>query len=116
LISFVIGLIFISFSKYVGITTDLMGILAVVAIVLLVFMLLYSFASGEGGIKIPQGLKITFGILIALVIIITLLVSTGYWENIFNSIASGSGIVANIVFIVIIAVAVAVVMWSGKKP
>lgn len=115
IISLVIGIIFISFTKYVGLTTNLIGIMVVVAVVILIFMMLFSFASGDKELKMPSGLKITFGILIALVIVISLLVFTGYWDKIISSVTSGSGIVANIVFIIIIIAAVAIVLWSGKK-
>lgn len=115
IIAFVIGLIFISFTKYVGLTTNIMGIMAVVAVILLVFMLLFAFASGEKEFKMPSALKVTFGILIALVLIISLLVFTGYWDKIISSVTAGSGVVANVVFIVIIVAAVAIVLWSGGK-
>lgn len=115
IIALVVGFIFISFSKYVGITTNLMGIVAVVAVVLLVFMMLFSFASGEKEFKMPKGIQYTLWILIALVLIVAILVFTGVWDTIINSVMAGNSIVANIVFIIIIIVAVAVVLWGGKK-
>ena len=115
IIAFVIGLIFISFSTYVGITTNIMGVVAVVAVVLLVFMMLFAFASGEKELKIPNGVKYTLWILISIVLLISILVFTGYWEKIANQLMTGNTVTANIIFIVIIVVAVIVVLWGGKK-
>lgn len=115
IIAFVVGLIFISFSKYVGLTTNIMGVMAVVAVVLLVFMMLFAFASGDKELKIPDGVKYTLWILIALVLIISLLVFTGYWDKIIDKVMTGNNIVTNIIFIVVIIVAIVVVLWGGKK-
>jgi len=115
IIAFVMGLIFISFSKYVGITTNLMGVVAVIAVVLLVFMMLFAFASGEEKIKIPDGVKYTLWILIAIIILISILVFTGLWDKIASTLMSGNSIVANVIFIIVIIIAVVVVLWGGKK-
>ena len=47
------------------ISKDLMPLLAVIAVILLIFMMLFAFASGEKEVVIPQGLKYTFAVLIA---------------------------------------------------
>lgn len=115
IVALVVALIFVSFSKYVGLATNLIGIMAIASVVILIFMLLFAFASGEKEFKMPNSLKITFGILIGLVLIISLLIFTGVWDTVISSVMSGSGIVANLVFVVIIIAAIAVVLWSGKK-
>jgi len=118
IIAFVVGLIFISFSYAVGITVKLMGFMAIVAVILLVFMLLYAFAAGEKEeFKMPRGLKIAFGILIGLALIIALLVFTGSFGPIYAAILGGYGneIVVNIIFIIIIIAAIAVVLGGKGK-
>ena len=115
IVAFVVGLIFVSFTSYVGLATNLLGVMALIAVILLVFMLLFGFASGEKEFKMPTGLKIGLGILIALTLIIALLVFTGQWDKIVSSVKGGDAIITNVVFLVVIAAAVAVVLWSGKK-
>lgn len=114
ILSFVIALIFVSFSFAVGITVNLMGVMAVIAVILLVFIILYSFASG-GEFKGEKWMKIIFGILIGIALIVTVLVSTGYWDNIINLITTGNNLLANIVFIAVIIAAFAVVLTGGRR-
>ncbi|MCX6748071.1 MAG: hypothetical protein NT076_00545 [Candidatus Pacearchaeota archaeon] len=114
IIAFVIGLIFVSFSKSVGITVDLIGVVAVIAVVLLLFMMLYGFASGEKEFSIHKNVKYVLWILISIAIVIALLVITGYWSIIYNAVASGNIIVTNVIFLIVIIAAIAIVMWKGK--
>ena len=115
LIAFVVGLIFVTFSQAVGITNNLVMVMAVVAVVILVFVILFSFASG-GEFKGEKWMKITFGILVGIVIIIALLVFTGYWSKIIDTFSgeSGTGIASNVIFIVIIIAAFAIVLATSK--
>jgi len=119
IISFVIALIFVSFSYAVGIIVNLMPVLAVVVVVILIFMILYGFAAGGKEFSMPKGLKITFGILIGLVLIIALLYFTGYWDNVTDYwdefVSGGNNVLTNIIFIAIIIGAIAVVLSTGKK-
>jgi hypothetical protein len=120
ILGLVIALILISFPYPRDIIVKLMPFLAVVAVILLVFMLLYGFSSGnKSGDPLGKGLKITVGILIALALIVFLLIITGGWDLIMNSFSSGTtnSIIFNTIFIVIIVgVIVAVVAGnSGEK-
>lgn len=117
IVAFVIGLILLAFPYPRDIIINLMPLLAVMVVVLLVFILLFAFASGEKEVKMPKGLKITFGILIALVLIIALVVFTGYGDFILNAIGGGegSGLLSNLFFIAIIGGAIAVVLATGKE-
>jgi len=112
IIAFVVALIFISFSSAVGITIQLMGFMAVVAVILLVFLLLYSFVGGK---QEENWMKITFGIIIGIALIIALFVFTGFWPVIVNAVSSGSNIVANVIFIAVIIASIAIVLATGKK-
>ena len=116
IIAFVVGLIFVSFSKAVGIATQIIGLMALIAIILLVFMLLYGFASGTD-LKAEKWMKITFGVLVGIALIVALLIFSGYWSYVVNAFKgeSGSSFAANVVFIAIIIAAIAIVMKSGKS-
>ena len=117
IIGFIIGLIFVSFGYAVELTTKLLGVMAVIAVILLVFIMLYSFAVGRKEFEMPKQLATTFGILIGIALIITLLVLTGYWDYIINAFSGGEGssIAMNIFFILMIIAAVAIVLSGNKK-
>ena len=112
IIAFVVGLLLIAFPFPRSIVVGLMPLLAVIAVIFLVFIMLYTFASGEKEVSMPKGLKITFGILIALALIIALLVMTGYWDSIVSAFLGGQGseIASQIFFVVIVIAAIAVVV------
>ena len=118
IISLAIGLIFVTFSKAVGIVVNLMPFLAVVAVIILVFMILYGFvASDKDGLKIPKGIKIAGGIVVILALVIAVVVVTGYWDPLVNMFSGGSSnsVVSTIIFLVVAGAAVAVVVSMGKK-
>ncbi len=116
IIGLVVALMLIAFPFPRSIIVNLMPLLAVLAVIFLVFILLYTFASGESEFKTPKGLKITFGILIGLALIIAILVLTGYWDLVLRAVFGGAGseIATNIFFILIIIAAIAVVLGAGK--
>lgn len=116
IISLVIALILIVFPYPRDIIVNLMPVLAVVAVVLFVFMLLYGFVGMTGKeFTMPKGLKITFGILIAIVLIVAILIITGYWENFSGwfSGESGGKVWQNIIIILIIGGVIALVLSTG---
>jgi len=117
LIAFVIGLLLIAFPFPRNIIVNLMPLLAVVAVIILVFIMLFAFASGEKEFKMPKGLKIIFGILIGIVLIIALAVFSGYGDVIINALLGGQGkeIVINVLFILVIVGAIAIVLVTDKK-
>ena len=78
IVGMVIGLILIAFPFARNIVVQLMPFLAVSAIILLVFMLLYGFIVGKKeGDVLNTGLKITFGIILGLALIVVILYSAG---------------------------------------
>jgi hypothetical protein len=115
IVAFVIGLLLIAFPFPRSIIVNLMPLLAVTAVILLVFMLLYGFVGG-GELKGEKWMKITFGILIGLALLIALLVFTNYWNVVVDAVTGGRGgeIATNILFIAIIIAAIAVVLSTGK--
>jgi hypothetical protein len=95
-----------------------MAFTGIIAVILLIFLMLYAFvSSGEKGFEMPSGLKITLGILIALALIIALLIFTGGWDFIFRGLETdlGKTIAANLIFVIVIIVAGAVVFLGGKS-
>jgi hypothetical protein len=117
IIGLVIGLILIGTPFARDIVVKLMPFLAIFAVILLVFMLLYGFIEGKKEADVlPWGLKITFGILLAIALVMVLLFITGWWDNLFQS-TSGSRLLINgIVIVAIVAVVIFVVMGEkGEK-
>jgi hypothetical protein len=119
IISASVALIFISFSYAVGITIRLMAFLAVFAIILFVFLLLWGFFyTGEKGIEIHRGVRISLGIIVAVAVIIAVLVFSGAWDIMIDALQSGAGqdIWINVIFAAIIigAIAAVVSVKSGK--
>ena len=72
----------------------------------------------EGEFMVNKGLKVAFGVVIGIAVIIAVLLATGAWEVILDTIfysESGGAIFTNVLFLIIIAVAVAVVMYTPKN-
>ena len=118
LVGMVTGLILIAFPAARGIVVLLMPFLAVSAVLLLVFMLLYGFIMGKkDGDVLDAGWKRTFGAILFLALIVFFLMITGYWDVVhYFFFGPNYGVVwANIILIVCIAGAVAAVLWEGKK-
>ncbi len=108
----VIALIVVAYGYSTHIITTLMPFLAVAAVIILIFMLLYGFvAAGKEGADFSK-FKIPFAILISIALIIAVLVATGYWPT-FTGWFTGSNsnaVVTNVVFIAIIIAAIIIVL------
>ncbi len=117
IIAFVIGLLLIAFPYPRDIIVGLMPLLAVMAVVILVFMILYGFASTGKEFTMNKYLKIAFGILIGLALTIAVLVLTDSWGTVVEAILGGRGaeIATDIFFILIIIAAIVAVLATGKK-
>ncbi len=123
IIGLVVGLILIAFPIARNIIIQLMPFLAVVAVILLVFMLLYAFASGKKENPLNKGLTIVFGIIIGIALIIMIIYASGKWDwfsNTFFKGSTGGSVFLNILVIAVIAGAIIAVMkgnpsGSGKS-
>ena len=122
LIAFVIAFIFVTAVFPKEMTTNLMLFLAIAIVVVFVVLLLWGFIMGEDGLKIfeksPKGLKWAIGIFIILVVAIAVLWAAGidtgnFFDNLFHS-SWSSELWTNIVFIVFVAIALAIVLATGK--
>ncbi len=117
IVAFVVALIFVAFSDAVGLSIQLIAVMAVVIVIMLVFMILYAFSiTGEKEFTLPKGVKWAFLVLIVAVIVISLLIFTGYWPLVLEALSGGEGssLVMNLLFLIIIGVAIAIVVRSGE--
>jgi len=117
MIGLVVGLILIAFPGPRSIVVLLMPFLAVSAVILLVFMLLYGFILGKkDGEILSRGWQITLGAILALALITFLLIISGYWDIVYNYFfgSNYAQIWANIILLVAIAVAIIAVLWGER--
>ena len=120
LVSLAIGLIVVSFGYASGLIISLIPVLAISVVVLLVFMLIYGMThTGKDELKLPKRVKGVIGVLAAIVVVIAVLVATGSWDFLVDWIyqsetGSSTEVVANILFVVIILVAVGAVLFGDK--
>ena len=91
---------------------------AVVAVILLIFMLLWGFIlqTGKEPLRIEGNLKTIFLIVLLASLAIAIIASTGYWDWVVNFLSSEKGFVINAITLVVIGVAAwLVVKYSGGK-
>ena len=118
IVALVIGLIFVAFGQAVGFIINIIPILAITAIVLLVFMILYGMVFVGDEFKFNKYLRGGIGIVVGIIVIISVLVLTGAWEVVIDyyNEAGSNAIITNVVFFVVAIVAVLIVVFgSGKK-
>src|SRR3989344_748827 len=113
IIGLTVGLMLIAFPPARALIVLLMPFLAVVAVILLVFMLLYGFATGaKDGNIVGDWWKVAFGFIISVALVSYFLVISGYWDFVWNLLFQGGGGViftTILMAIVIIGAIVAVV-------
>jgi len=118
IVSLSIGLIVVSYANAVNIISDLMPFMAISIVIILVFLILYGMVFKEGQFDLNNKVKNIIGGLATLALGVAVLYITGTWEYIQNNWLGGetqSSIVTNVIFLVIVAVAIGIVMSSGKK-
>ena len=114
IISLAIALIVIAVGSVTDLITNLIPILAVGLVILLVFMLLWGMVFKAGTFEMPHGVRIAVGIIAAAVVVISVIYFTNSW-NYIKSLFEGSNVMSNIIFIVLIAIAVIVVIYPWKS-
>lgn len=121
LVALVVGLILIAFPYPREIIVMLMPFLAVFAVVLLVFMLLYGFIMGkkEGGEGfLHKGWKVFFAAILLIALVAYLIYVAGFWDFLFNTLFGGSGssfFWMNFLLIIIIIASLFAVLWGERK-
>lgn len=117
LIAFVIGLIFVSVAYPKEVVGNLILFLTVALVVVFVILMLWGFATG-GELKIESsGLKVGIGIVVLIAVVLAVLWATGIQGGVFDLLfyQSWSGTFwTNVIFVVAIAGALALVLRSGK--
>ncbi|MEM4230700.1 MAG: hypothetical protein QXF25_02395 [Candidatus Pacearchaeota archaeon] len=112
LISLAVSLILVA-TPARSVITSLAPFFAVLAVVLLIFMLLWGFVL-QDKVKIEGSLKTLSLIVIIVSVAIAVLSATGYWEKIINLFKTDWGILANIIILVVIGVAAFVIVKYSK--
>ena len=113
IVAFVLGIVFVGgiFPKIV--VENLILFLTVALIVMFVFLMLWGFAVG-GEVKIEgNGLKLVAGGILAIAVFIAVLWATGIEDRFFDMLFGqpwSSAFWTNVLFIVVIAVAIAVIL------
>jgi len=118
LVGLIVGLIVVAFGVATNIIVSLIPFLAVSAVIILTFLILYSMVFKEGAFELNKGMRIAFAVVIGIGVIIAVLLATGAWDVLLDIIFtddSGGVIFTNVLFLIIIAVAVAVVMYTPKN-
>ncbi|MBU0958668.1 MAG: hypothetical protein KKB31_01855 [Nanoarchaeota archaeon] len=119
LTAFVIGLIFVAAIEPKIIVENLILFLIVAIVAMFVVLILWSFATG-GGISMgdSKGLKWAIGIVIILAVVVALFLITGVWDTVIDTVFKSdwsSDFWTNVIFIVVIAAALALAIGKAKK-
>ncbi|HLC53097.1 MAG TPA: hypothetical protein VJK03_01000 [Candidatus Nanoarchaeia archaeon] len=117
LVALTIGLIAVSVGYATDIISSLIPFMAVAIVIILIFMILLGTLYKEDKFDVPGWLKGGFGILIFIAVVIAVLYSTGAWDSLYELFAGdeSSGLVANVIFIVIIIAVIGAVIWGSGK-
>lgn len=75
IVSFIIAFIFVGVPTFVGVTLNVIPVIAVILVILLSFMLLFGFVGLD--VRANKGLKITIGIILGIALIATIIWATG---------------------------------------
>jgi hypothetical protein len=118
--AFIVGLIFVGaiFPKYI--VNNLILFLSVGLVIVFVVLLIWGFIFGEIKWHESKGLKIGIGIVIVLALVIAMFLMLGIWDDVFDFLFKqnwSSDVWTNIIFVVLVAVALAAVLSSksGKS-
>jgi len=111
--AFVIGLIFVAVLSPKDLINNLILFLSVALIVVFIILLLWGFVTGGEAKFDSKAVKIIAGILIIIAVLVAVFVATGY-DTLFKQNWS-EDLWTNIIFIVVIAGAIAAVILSSKS-
>ena len=119
IIALVIGLITIAFSWATNVIINLMPFLAVSAVVLLVFLILYGFvaSTNKEGLTLNKNLVTALGVLAGIVVVIALIVATGQWNTVYNwlFVDYGTGPIWGNILLFAIVIGALILVWSSGK-
>ena len=118
IVSLSVALLLVAFAWPTGIITKLVPFLAVAAVVIFIFLLLYGFVASDKkeGLQLSKGIKIAAGIIILVALVIAVLWATDSLLFITNIFSSSNNIWANALLIAaIIGVMAVALSTSGKS-
>ena len=116
-----IGLAIALIAASAGYATDLISrlipFLAVALVILMVFLILYGAAHQGEDFKLPKSVTYTLGAAIALAVVIAVLYFTPAWGTLAGALSGGSGsaVLVNAVFVIVVIAVVIGVLAGGKK-
>lgn len=116
--AFVIGLIFVASVSPKLIVENLILFLAVGLVVVFIILLLWGFVTAGEAKFDNKYVKAIAGVLIIIAVAIALFFATGVWDEIWDTLFKqdwSSDLWTNVIFIVLIAGALAAVLAGGKK-
>lgn len=114
MVALVAGLIVTSVGYAIDLISNLIPFMAVVLVIILVFMLLFG-SLYDKDFKLKGWMISAFGLLIFIALAIAVLYYTGSWDylaDLFSG-GDGSGIITNVIFIVIIIGAIVAVIYGA---
>jgi len=123
LISFVISFIFVSAIFPKEMVSHLILFLTIAIVIVFVVLIIWGFIMGEKGVNVfdesPKGVKWAIAIFILIVVAIAVLWAAGidtagFVDRVFHSTWSNT-LWTNLIFIVLVAAALAIVLSTGKK-
>jgi hypothetical protein len=115
-ISFVIGLIFVGAIYPKLVVGNLILFLTVALVVVFVGLLIWGFIFGDIQTNLHKGLVIGLGIIATIALVIAVIWATGFLSEVQDFLSSGIGntILTNVIFLVVIGVALALVLIKSK--
>ena len=120
LISFVIGLIFVSVLSPVLVINNLILFLTIAIVAIFVILLLWGFIFGDikEGFKPEPWMKIGLAIIVGIGFIVAIIFATGFYDKIKEFLFGQSWsntFWTNFAFILVIAIALALILYQKKK-
>lgn len=116
LVALAIGLIVVSFGYATGIILSLIPILAIGAVVILCFLMLYGMVFEPGKFEVHKHIKLGIGIIGGIVVIVATMAVTGAWDYVLDMFRGGeNGLISvtNLIFVAVIIVALAMALLGG---
>jgi hypothetical protein len=117
-ISFVVGIIFVAAVEPKLIVSNLILFLSVAIVIVFVVLLVWGFATGNEPKIGSNGLKVFIAIVVILAVIIFLFITTGVWDTVIDTLFRqdwSEGVWTNVIFLVVVAAALAAILSGAKK-
>jgi hypothetical protein len=117
-VAFVIGLIFVGAIFPKLLVNNLILFLSVSIVIVFVILLIWGFITGGDAKFEGKAIKIIAAFVVIIALVIFIFLTTGIWDSVFNTLFQSdwsNSFWTNVVFVVIIAAAMAAVLASAKS-